>query len=267
MQPYAQTNIQLINQLRRDGYSKSDLQLVGDAYGLAAELFAGRLLPSDRIFLTHVVRTASILAALRSPAEVVAAGLLHNVYVTGDFGNVFPGISAANRDEIRQVLGSDAEEYVAQFPAMNLEEKPRTIRLACENPDALRPAERHLLIIMLAEHLEHLLDFDIQYYPSCERRYYMGNVATAILIANNLGTTHLAAELGEASRQNQSAEPELEVRKSQTSARVVAPRSFCRRPAVAGYQSLHLWEAHTKNALRRLRMQIKTLLIPHPQRP
>jgi (p)ppGpp synthase/HD superfamily hydrolase len=251
MQPYAQTNIQLVNQLRHNGYSRADLKLVGDAYELAAELFAGRLLPSDRIFLAHVVRTASILTTLRVPAGVVAAGLLHNVYVTGDFGNASADVSAANRDEVRQVLGSEAEEYVARFPAMNLDEKPATIRLACENPDALGPAERYLLKIMLAEHLEHLLDLDILYYPTDERRYYMGNADLAAYIAKNLGCAQLAAELLEASRQNESGESELELRKPQTSQRVVAPRSYCRRPGLAAYEFLRSWEENSKNMIRR----------------
>src|SRR5688572_20530292 len=76
---YAQTNIQLFNQLRGDGYSKADLGLVRDAYELAMLLFSGRFQPSGKSFIAHVVGTASILAWHRLPAPVVAAGLLHNV--------------------------------------------------------------------------------------------------------------------------------------------------------------------------------------------
>ena len=60
---YAQTNIQLFNQLRRDGYSKTDLDLVRDAYELAMVLFSGRFQPSGKSFIAHVVGTASILAS------------------------------------------------------------------------------------------------------------------------------------------------------------------------------------------------------------
>ncbi len=87
MHSYAQTNIQLFNQLRQDGYSDADLILVRNAYELAMVLFTGRFQPSGKSFIAHVVGTASILAWLRLPAPVVAAGLLHNVYENGDFGD------------------------------------------------------------------------------------------------------------------------------------------------------------------------------------
>lgn len=129
MQPFAQTNIELFNQLRRDGYSNADLSFVRNAYELAMDIFAGRFQPSGKIFLAHVVRTASILASLRLTAEVVAAGLLHNAYISGDFGDDCPGISTAKRKEIKQALGPETEEHIARFPAMNLDVKPRPIQL------------------------------------------------------------------------------------------------------------------------------------------
>src|SRR6266849_8827294 len=111
MHAYAQTNIQLFNQLCRDGYSNTDLSLVRDAYELAMLLFTGRFQPSGKSFMAHVVGTASILASLRLPATAVAAGLLHNVYVNGDFGNGRSGISMAQRDKVRRILGAEVEEY------------------------------------------------------------------------------------------------------------------------------------------------------------
>jgi (p)ppGpp synthase/HD superfamily hydrolase len=254
MQPYAQTNIELFNQLRRDGYSNADLSFVRIAYELAMDLFAGRFQPSGKIFLAHVVRTASILASLRLTAEVVAAGLLHNVYLSGDFGDDCPGISTVKREEIRKVLGPDTEEYIARFPAMNLDVKPRTIQLARDNPDELKLIERHVLLIMLAEHLEHLLDLDILYYPDEERRYYMNNVGGAIEIAKNLGCPRLAAELNEALRQTQSAElpAELHLQRVESSSMIIAPRSYRRRLGVAVHQALFNGRHRVKAALNRL---------------
>jgi len=111
MYSYAQTNIQLFNQLRREGYSNTDLSLVRDAYELAMVLYSCRFLPSGRPFIAHVVRTASILAALHLSAQVVAAGLLHNAYGTGDFGDGSGGISTAKRALISRVLSPEVEEY------------------------------------------------------------------------------------------------------------------------------------------------------------
>ena len=98
MHSYAQTNIQLFNQLRHGGYSNTELSLVRDAYELAMDLFTGRYQPSGKPFVAHVVGTASILASLRLSAQVVAAGLLHNVYEQGDFGNGRNGFSKAKRE-------------------------------------------------------------------------------------------------------------------------------------------------------------------------
>src|SRR5207247_3257336 len=86
MYPYAQTNLQLYNQLGGAGFSVADLGLVRVAYELATVLFAGRFQPSGKSFIAHVVGTASILASLRLPARVVAAGRLHHVFVNGVFG-------------------------------------------------------------------------------------------------------------------------------------------------------------------------------------
>jgi (p)ppGpp synthase/HD superfamily hydrolase len=263
VQPYAQTNIELFNQLRSAGYSKADLSIVRDAYELAMELFAGRFQPSGKIFLAHVVRTASIAASFRSTAEVVAAGLLHNVYVTGDFGNHCHGASAVKRNEIKKALGPQAEEYIVRFPAMNLDVKPRTIRLARDKPEELELIERHVLLLMLAEHLEHLLDFDILYYPDEERRYYINNVGSAIEIAQNLGHKRLAAELNDALRQTQSAElpVELHLQRLDKSSRIIAPRSYCKRFGTAFHQAW--WNGRRKltGALNRFRASLVFITI------
>src|SRR5262245_4841225 len=101
MRAYAQTNIQLFNQLRYYAYSDADLNLVRDAYELAMVLFSGRFQSSGKSFIAHVVGTASILAWVRLPAPVVAAGLLHNAYGSGDFGDGRRGATTPRRRRIR----------------------------------------------------------------------------------------------------------------------------------------------------------------------
>src|SRR5208282_2979363 len=81
MHTYAQTNIQLINQLRGESYATSDLRVVVDSYELAALLLTGRFRASGKTFIAHLVGTASILGSLHAPAPLVAAGLLHAVYL------------------------------------------------------------------------------------------------------------------------------------------------------------------------------------------
>src|SRR5437870_2755825 len=150
MHSYAQTNLQLFNQLRRDGYSHTDLSFIRDAYELAMELFTGRFQPSGKSFIAHVVGTASVLAALRLSAPIVAAGLLHNVYEQGDFGNGRNGISKSKREKIRRILSLEVEKYVARFPALPW--YPQAIHRMRENLDSLSLFDRNLVLLRLADH-------------------------------------------------------------------------------------------------------------------
>jgi len=72
MHTYAQTNVQLFNQLRRDGYSNNELSCIRNAYEHAKRLFTGLFLASGRTQIAHVVGTASILGSVHLPTEVVA---------------------------------------------------------------------------------------------------------------------------------------------------------------------------------------------------
>jgi len=225
MHSYAQTNLQLFNQLRRDGYSKVDLNLIRDAYELAMVLFSGRFQPSGKSFIAHVVGTASILASLRLPAPVVAAGLLHNVYEQGDFGDGRKCISMARRRKIRRVLSPEVEECIARFPALSREWS--TNPLARENPDELPSIERAVLLILFADHLEHLLDLDVLYYSHAIQRHYLDNCKIAVEVADRLNLRQLATEMREAIRRTESAEPPVEFPERRSGSFVIVPKS-CR---------------------------------------
>jgi len=256
MHPYAQTNLQLFNQLRREGYSKTDLSLVRDAYELTMVLYSGRFLPSGRPFIAHVVRTASILASLHLSSPVVAAGLLHNVYDTGDFGDGRRGISTTKRHNIRRVLGPEVETYLTRFPASYWDSV--TMKLARTNPDQLPPIDRTVILMLLADHLEHLLDLDVLYYVAAERLYYLNNSRIGAEIAARLGVSRLAAELDEAVRETKSAELPMEIPADKVRDRsfVLAPGSCRKRFSVALRHRL-------VHAVRSSRMQIQKLrLLP-----
>ena len=120
MHAYAQTNVQLFNQLRSEGYSKKDLSFISDTYEFGMRIFAGFYLPSGKPFLDHLVGTASILAWLRAPVEVVAAGLMHAAYLHGDFGSARRGVTEAKREQLRRVVGNEVEEYIARYDRLLL---------------------------------------------------------------------------------------------------------------------------------------------------
>jgi gluconolactonase len=225
MHPYAQTNIQLFNQLRRNGFTNADLDLVCDAYQVAMVLFSGRFQPSGKSFVAHVVGTASILASLRLPVAVVAAGLLHNVYEQGDFGDGRESISRLRRRKIRRILGPETEECVARFPTFSREWP--TNQLGRENPDELPSSDRAVLLIVFADRLEHLLDLDVLYYGHGIQRYYLENSKIAAEVADRLGLCQFAAEMREAIRRTEFAELPVVPPKHRNGSFVIAPKS-CR---------------------------------------
>jgi gluconolactonase len=85
------------------------------------------------------------------------------------------------------------ETYVAKFPALYWESK--TIWIARHEPDRLDPMDRGVLLILFAEHLEHLLDSDILYYNERAGRFFVEHGKMAAEIAQALGVPRLAAEL------------------------------------------------------------------------
>lgn len=164
---YAQTNIQLFNQLRHDGYANIELNLIRDAYELAIQLYSGYFIGSGRTQIAHVVGTASILGALHLPVEVVAAGLIHNVYDNGDFGDGRKGAFDARRRQIRQAVGAAVEEYVYRFPTIKRvvvsfarQLSSQVISHARKELDSLDPVDRQVLVIVLAEKLDHVLNHE-----------------------------------------------------------------------------------------------------------
>jgi gluconolactonase len=246
MYPYAQTNLQLYNQLKRESYSSADLNFARDAYELATVLFAARFQPSGKTFMAHVVGTASILASLKLPAPVVAAGLLHNVFVNGDFGDGRKGVSAARRAKITALLGPEVAEYTANFPTLYWDSP--SMRLARSNPEALSLTDRHVVLILLSDHLEHFLDLDLLFYTASVRRTYLSNGLLGVEIAEKLGYDGLAETLRETIRQNESAE--LAVGTTQPlkhASFLLVPRSCRKRPAIVWSQR----RATLPNSLRR----------------
>jgi hypothetical protein len=157
----AQTPAGLYQQLLAQGYGDSFTARIRDAYDLASELHSTRFRPGGRPFICHAVGTASILASLGAAPEVVLSGLLHGAYDHGDFGDGTRGIDTAKRDEIRRAFGADAESRLAAFAALEWQTSDweRTRSLA----EGLDDLGRDTLTLRLANELEELLEFEIQF--------------------------------------------------------------------------------------------------------
>lgn len=226
---YAQTNIQLFNQLQHEGYSNAELRLIRDAYELAIQLFTGLYRPSGKTFIAHVVGTASVLSTLHAPAKVIAAALVHAAYDHGDFGEETKGISAGKREQVRRAVGKEVEEYIARYTTLPW--NPKTIPAVYDGFHALGPIDRDVLLTRLANELDDLLDLGVLYCFSAERKrqHYIQFSPLMIEMAEKLGFPTLAVELTRVLRETASTEIPAELRSRRRGVILLSPRSYRRR--------------------------------------
>lgn len=206
MHPYAQTNIQLLNQLRRDGYSNTDLTLVSNAYKLVMQLFTGSFRASGKTFIAHLVGTASILGHLHVDGKIITAGLLHATYAQGDFGGIGKqGISEAKRKQIWHFTNQEIEEYIARYTTLTWNEQ--TIAEIYKQLDEFDQSDRDVLLIRLANELEEYLDLGIVYCGDTKYQQYIHREGHLLVeMAEKLGYPTLATELASAIEENVLAE-------------------------------------------------------------
>ncbi len=228
MHSYAQTNIQLFNQLHRRGYDAADLRSVASAYELVILLLTGRFRASGKTFIAHLVGTASVLGSLQVPSPLVAAGLLHAVYSAGDFGDGRPGISESKRERIRSVVGEQVEEYVCRYHRLSWTD--RTIQSVSAGIDGMAAIDRDVVLIRLANELEEFLDYGILY---CGEQRRLGTATSdrrrlMVGIAGKLGFPSLSEEMERIFDETASAilSPEIVGPHARNSSFVLAPQSY-----------------------------------------
>jgi (p)ppGpp synthase/HD superfamily hydrolase len=230
MHPFAQTNIQLINQLRASGYPPPEIGTVVTSYELAMRLFTGLFRASGKTFVAHLVGTASILGSLRTSSNLVAAGLLHAAYASGDFGDGKNGMTEVKREWMRSAVGSEIEAYVAGYTKLVWTEEAAAA--ISDGIAAFAPFDRDVLLIRLANELEELLDLGILYCGDGRRRFANNENLNALTIrlAEQLSFPALALRLGEAFREAAGAEipPGLRAPQGRDISFLVAPQSYQR---------------------------------------
>jgi len=162
MGSYAQTHLQLYRQLQEGSYGEEDLVFVDRAYQIAMRLFAGHYRPNNKPFLMHLVGVASILANVRQPADLIAAGLLHSAYPLG-LGKKGSQINPAHRKQIAKSLGQKVEQVIYAYS--------NRVWSVCDFHDpeddvqSLTIDGRQLYLIKLADIHEEFLDAGHLYQP------------------------------------------------------------------------------------------------------
>lgn len=159
----AQTNLQLYNQMRAQGRSTEELALAKRAYELGALLYSAHYQADGKPFISHTVGVASILCRLGLPAEVVAFGLVHNVYTNGDFGDgLHNKATPARRRRVSDAVGPQVEALAHRFRKFRI--NARTIDRIEAELESYGDVERHLLATDLADHLEKYVDDGVLYF-------------------------------------------------------------------------------------------------------
>ncbi|MEO8306278.1 MAG: glycosyltransferase [Betaproteobacteria bacterium] len=254
MHSYSQTNIQLLNQLHRQGYGAADLRSVVSAYELAMVLTTGRFRASGKTFIAHLVGTASILGSLNVSAAMICAGLLHAVYSAGDFGDDRPGISDAKRQRVRSVVGETIEDYVCRYHDLHWTEE--TVRVVDDALDGMAAIDRDVVVIRLANELEDHLDLGILYSGDRKQVGPAGShrFRRMIDMARRLGFPGLAEELARAEEETATTTlpPQLRPPIVRNSSFPVAPQSLQRlRDFLAGRLASREATAETKSVATR----------------
>jgi (p)ppGpp synthase/HD superfamily hydrolase len=192
---FAQTNLQLFNQMYDGGYDETQIAAVKKSYELAIVLFTGRFRGSGKTFIAHLVGTASILATLRAAPSMIAAGLLHAAYDSGDFGDGGQDITPAKQEYVRAAVGAEVEDYVARYTALkwNADVARRTF----DKLDSLSRPEKDVVLIRLANELEDYLDLGVL-FCGVGKRTQAGNLDSSGQVMGDIARRLGFPELAEA---------------------------------------------------------------------
>lgn len=151
----AQTNLQLLAQLRGSGYPIEDLEAASSAYWLAAEVFTGKVRGSGKPFLCHLVGTAAATGSERPPVHVITAALCHGIAETGDFGDMAPG---ARDKMISGRLGSGAVALLARYTALQKERVTEIPAMLEKRPGEIPDEDRWSALIWVANEVDDEID-------------------------------------------------------------------------------------------------------------
>jgi (p)ppGpp synthase/HD superfamily hydrolase len=256
----AQTNLQLYNQLLRRGDPLEDLVIVHRAYEFLTTLYPGYYQADGKPFVAHGVGVASVLAYLDQPAEMLAFGLLHNIYGNADFGDgQRERVTPVRRALVREAVGARVEELIVRF--RDLRVTPRTVEDARRALPDRDETERRVILVDLADMAEKYADLGVLYFGENDWIISAQDRIGGDLIglARELGQPRLAEMLEQAfAHAGDHAEQvpaELRPSDGRRHLKLVIPRSC--RPRVS--LTLTIWMRQLRHRLR-LRTRLRRVL-------
>ena len=190
---YAQTNLQLYNQMLAANYPDSTLLMVKQSYRLALDLFANRCRGNEKPFICHLIGTASILVSCAAESTVVIAGLLHAVYAQGEFGDGCKSMSAHHRLRFTETVGSEIEELITAYTKLSMQ-KP-VLKALLENQQVYNEQTEKLILIRIANVLEDISDAGTRFCSKDKYRKDPELVTTMANLAHKIEQPELASTL------------------------------------------------------------------------
>lgn len=235
----AQTNLQLLIEMKEAAYSGEGIRLVGEAYNVAARAYVDKFRATGKPLISHAVGTASLLLQAGRGPETVAAGILHAAPPDGDFG------LRRWRSVIVDHVGTDVADLVDAYCALPWTYKIDQIKDLSARLDEFADIEREALIIRLANEVEDYIDDAAAHYgftgeptryksAAFRRRYILDTAPSMAAWAIKLDVPFLADSLEDV-RASLLAEPEIQawprLSKDSTSMFFAPPESYRLRPS------------------------------------
>jgi (p)ppGpp synthase/HD superfamily hydrolase len=229
--PVAHSNAGLIQQLVRGGYDRDALALVHRTYDLGRTLVSGLHNGDGRPFVNHLVGLASLLHRYGQPPAVVTAGLVHSIYVHGDFGPLRSFAWA--RASMRRHVGEEVEALVYRFHLLPWNSQAIENHVAqASRYDSL---DRAGLVMRLANEVEHLIDGAALHRTNGERyvAWRATRLPSFVALADTLDVPELARDLETTLREVPTLSvPELMREPAREPVRIFSP-SYGPRPLAA----------------------------------
>ncbi len=163
MQPIVRNNLQLYSELCRQNRSDTELRTIKAAYDLGTQLYSGYCQADGRPFISHTIGVAGLLAQMGMPAEIIAVGLLHNVYGNGDFGDGRAHVVTEFRKQIvAAAVGPRIALLLHRFRSCRVTTK--SVDDIEAKLDGLDETDRHLVLVDLADYCEKYVDLGVLYF-------------------------------------------------------------------------------------------------------
>ncbi len=189
-------------------YSVADRELVERAYRVAAEAHKGQKRASGAPYIQHCLAVAEILAELRMPAAVVAAGLLHDTVedtdltlddIRREFGdeiaNLVDGVTKlVSLPRVSRPEHEEKDSGEEETPWAEDERKRRLIHESLRKTFLAMSKDVRVVIIKLADRLHNMRT--LRYLPpQKQRRIAKQTLDIFAPLANRLGIWQIKWEL------------------------------------------------------------------------